>query len=238
MLHLNNHTKEKKHQKPKHCWNQNILEARKMHPQHLLLPAETGNAKAAMETGTRNLQLQIPLSQQQNPREKTTSCKSVDSEAAQLRAKTFFDSVTVDLSSDIDEPPMFTDTMSDPEGNRDKPSSRANGISNIEVLPPINKDTPWSSHTPLSQPLHSNQHAATPQVRKESTSCSTSTINSYSTSSMPVTKKAILITPENNYHIPVSQTYHLSSQSPTKVIRTRISYVKTKIYPPRICPPF
>lgn len=73
MLHLDNRVKERRHQKPKQCWNQNIQEARKTHPQHPLLPAETGSGKAAMETGTiaRNRQLQLPrLSQQQNPRKK------------------------------------------------------------------------------------------------------------------------------------------------------------------------
>lgn len=70
MLHLNNRAKEKKHQKPKQCWNRNIPEARKTHLRHLLLLAETGSVKAAMEAGTRNRQLQIPLSQQQNRREK------------------------------------------------------------------------------------------------------------------------------------------------------------------------
>lgn len=70
MLPLNNRVKEKKHKKPKHCWNRNIPEAIKTHPRHLLLPAKTGSVKGAMETGTRNRQLQIPLSQQQNPREK------------------------------------------------------------------------------------------------------------------------------------------------------------------------
>lgn len=69
MLHLDNRVKERRQQKPKQCWNQNIQEARKTHPQHLLLPAETGSRKAAMETGTiaRNRQLQLLLSQQQNP---------------------------------------------------------------------------------------------------------------------------------------------------------------------------
>ena len=50
-----------------------------------------------------------------------SSHKSADVEAARLRAKTFFDSVTVDLSSGTDEPPVSANTMSDPEGNRDEP---------------------------------------------------------------------------------------------------------------------
>lgn len=108
---------------------------------------------------------------------------------------------------------MSADTTSDPGGNQDDSSSRANGISEMEVLPVRNKDTSRSSHTPrtpLSRPLHSNQHAATPQVRKESTSCSTSAINSPITSSTPV-KKTPLIPPENNSHIPVSAIYHHES---------------------------
>ena len=105
-----------------------------------------------------------------------SSHKSADVEAARLRAKTFFDSVTVDLSSGTDEPPVSANTMSDPEGTRDKPSSRANGTSEIEFLLVINKDisdSSQASRTPLSRPLHSSQHATTPQVRKESTSRST-----------------------------------------------------------------
>ena len=50
-------------------------------------------------------------------KENKSSRKSVDVEAAQLRAKAFFDTVSVDLSSDIDEPSVSADTMSDPEGN-------------------------------------------------------------------------------------------------------------------------
>ena len=65
MLHLNNRAKEKKHQKPKHCWNRNIPEAIKTHPRHLLQPAKIGSVKGAMETGTRNRQVQIQLSQRE-----------------------------------------------------------------------------------------------------------------------------------------------------------------------------
>lgn len=109
-------------------------------------------------------------------KENKSSRKSADVEAAQLRAKAFFDTVSADLSSDIDEPSVSADTMSDPEGNRDETSLGASGISEIKVLPEI-KDTQRSSHTPrtpLSGPLHSNQHYDTPQVRKESTSHPTS----------------------------------------------------------------
>lgn len=146
-------------------------------------------------------------------KENKSSRKSADVEAAQLRAKAFFDTVSVDLSSDIDEPSVSADTMSDPEGNRDETSSGASGISEIKVIPEI-KDTQRSSHTPrtpLSGPLHSNQHADTPQVRKESTSHPTSAIKSPITSSTPITKKALPITPENNYQVPVSPIYHHES---------------------------
>ena len=147
-------------------------------------------------------------------REIKSSRKSADVEAAQLRAKAFFDSAAVDLSSDIDEPPVSADTMSEPEGNLDEPPSRANDVSEIEVLPLINKQTSPNSHsprTPLSLPLHSNQHVDTPQVRKESTSRSTFAINSPITSSTPGTKKTLLITSENNYRVPVSPVYNHES---------------------------
>ena len=157
-------------------------------------------------------------------KENKSSRKSADVEAAQLRAKAFFDTVSVDLSSDIDEPSVSADKMSDAEGNRDETSSGASDISEIKVLPEI-KDTQRSSHTsrtPLSGPLHSNRHADTPQVRMGSTSHPTSLIKSPITaSSTPVTKKALPTTPENNYQVPVSPIYHHESQ----VTHQRNSYM-------------
>ena len=86
----------------------------------------------------------------------------------------------------------------------------------MKVVPMIHKDTSQSSHTPrtpLSRPLQSNQHADTPHVRKESTSHSTSAINSPITTSTPGTKKTLLVTPETNCHVPVSPSYHESPVS-------------------------
>ena len=84
----------------------------------------------------------------------------------------------------------------------------------MKVVPVINKDTSQGSHTPrtpLSRSLQRNQHADTPQVRTESTSHSTSAINSPITISTPGTKKTLLITPETNCHVPVSPIYHHES---------------------------
>ena len=215
MLHLNNRVKEKKNPKA-----QALLESEDSGSDKNIsltsAPASRDRKrKSSDENGDKKSPATNPTRSAKKPsRENKSSRKLADVEAAQLRAKTFFDSVTVDLSSDIDEPPVTADTASDPAGNRDEPSSIANGISEIEVLPVINKDTSRSTHTPrtpLSRPLHSNQHAATFQVRKESTSRSTSAINSPSTSSTPITKNTSLIPPENNYHIPVSPIYHLES---------------------------
>lgn len=143
-----------------------------------------------------------------------SSRKSADVEAVQLRAKTCFDSVTVDLSSDTDEPsPMSADMTSEP-GSQDEPFTRVNGVSEIEPLPVRNKDTSRNSHTSptaLSRPLHNNQHAATPQVRKESTSRSTSAIHSTNVTSSTPVKKTPLIPSEKNYPIPVSPIHYHES---------------------------
>ena len=216
MLHLNNRARGKKHQKPKQSRQESEYSGRDKNASPTSAPASRDRKRKSSDgNGDKKSPAANPTQSAAKPsREKKSSRKSTGVEAAQLRAKAFFDSVTVELSSDIDEPPVPADTMSDTEGNRDEPSSRANGISEIKVLPLINKDTSRSSHTPrtpLSRPLHSNQHADTPQVRKESTSRSTSAINSPITSSTPVTKKTLLNTPDNNYHVPVSPVYHHES---------------------------
>lgn len=96
----------------------------------------------------------------------------------------------------------------------------------------------WSSHTPLTWLLQCNQHAAASQVRKESTSPQhplkihpVHLQRQLLRKNLSSLQKTIIIFP---YH----QFTTMSSQSATQVIPTWISYVKTRIHPPRICPPF
>ena len=140
MLHLNNRAKEKKTPKA-----QAMLESEYSGSEKNAIltsaPASKNRKRKSSEENGDNCK-KLPTANPTPSATKSSSRKSADVEAAQLRAKAFFDSVhTVDLYSHIDEPPVSADMMTDPEGNRDETSSRASGISKIKVLPVINRDT-------------------------------------------------------------------------------------------------